>query len=381
MFDQYTDGACPQCRLVGEHALMRMNEQGFWECPSCHLQAHTAFGNRLTIMRQRGAGRLTLVLAAPFVSCCQLARSDREAWHRIEGAGFHSESELREFLLCEVTPRPEVPLRPSWPTTRQVPLPGGQTLELVLIPAGEFLMGSPEQEAGRNENEGPLHGVTIARPFYLGKTLVTQSQWEALMGPVRPGRRKWAADRGADYPAYNLSWLDCQEFIGWLNALRQGNFRLPSEAEWEYACRTGCQEAYCFGADPALLDDYAWYWDNSDIARHPVGRKQPNAWGLYDMHGNEREWCQDYPGETYNGAPTDGSARELECFDDGSDPDYESGLPAWFVEVLREVIMTRALRGGDWSASADECRCAQREGVPIHEECSRAGLRVVCDAA
>ena len=163
-------------------------------------------------------------------------------------------------------------------------------LDLVLIPAGEFLMGN-------DRGFGPIHKVRITKPFYLGKYLVTQEQWQAVMGSnpsyFQNARNTGFAGSvpagGAKNPVERVSWDDCQEFIEKLNANvagGKGRFALPTEAQWEYACRAGSTTKYCFGDDDSQLGEYAWYGGNSGKQTHPVGEKKPNAWGLYDMHGN-----------------------------------------------------------------------------------------------
>ena len=155
----------------------------------------------------------------------------------------------------------------------------------VFIPAGTFMMGSPEDEPGRKDNE-TLHQVTISKPFYLQTTQVTQGQWKKVMG------NNQSHFKGDDnLPVQEVSWNDVQEFIRKLNKTEgTDKYRLPTEAQWEYACRAGSTTAYCFGDDPGRLGEYAWIDDSS---AHPVGQKKPNAWGLYDMHGNVRELVQD----------------------------------------------------------------------------------------
>jgi len=159
----------------------------------------------------------------------------------------------------------------------------GIKLEIVLIPAGEFLMGSPDSEKEKFDCEKPQHRVRITKRFYLGKYLVTQEQWEAVMGSNS------SYFKGPKIPVEAVSWDDCQQFLGKLNAKSAagaGKFVLPSEAQWEYACRAGSETRYCFGDDEKQLGEFAWYDENSGKKPHPVGEKKPNAWALFDMHGN-----------------------------------------------------------------------------------------------
>jgi formylglycine-generating enzyme required for sulfatase activity len=158
----------------------------------------------------------------------------------------------------------------------------GVNLEMVLVPAGKFVMGSPKSEKGRNEEE-KQHEVTITNPFYMGKYEVTQEQWEAVM---------WnnpSIIKGAMLPVTDVSWEDCQEFINKLNATTNGGYRLPTEAEWEYACRAGTITAYSVGNSLTKNDANI----NGDSIK-AVGSYRPNAFGLYDMHGNVWEWCNDW---------------------------------------------------------------------------------------
>jgi len=165
-------------------------------------------------------------------------------------------------------------------------------MKFVLIPAGSFMMGSDSGDS----DEKPVHRVTISRAFQMQTTEVTQGQWRAVMGD-NPSEFK----NGDDYPVEHVSWDDAQEFLKRLNQLDPGkNYRLPTEAEWEYACRAGTT-----GERYGELDAIAWYNNNSGNQTHPVGKKQPNAWGLYDMLGNVWEWCQDRYGSYPAGAVTD----------------------------------------------------------------------------
>ncbi len=158
---------------------------------------------------------------------------------------------------------------------------------MVFIPDGEFIMGSPEGE-GR-DREHPQHLVKITSGFWMGQTEVTQALWQAVMG----SNPSYFSDCD-QCPVEKVNWKDCQDFLSKLNSLKGSSFRLPTAAEWEYACRAGTTTAYSFGNDPSVLGDYAWFWNNSSNKTHPVAQKQPNPWGLCDMHGNVWEWCQDY---------------------------------------------------------------------------------------
>jgi formylglycine-generating enzyme required for sulfatase activity len=177
-------------------------------------------------------------------------------------------------------------------------LGGGVTMKLALIPAGKFMMGSPESEWDRYANEGPQHEVTISKPFYLGVYEVTQEQYQALMG------RNPSYSKGPTNPVELVSWDDAREFCRRLSEKTGRKARLPTEAEWEYACRAGTRTRFSFGDADGALGDYAWYGDSRG-STHPVGQKKPNPWGLYDMHGNVGEWCGDWYGEYTPDSATD----------------------------------------------------------------------------
>ena len=201
-------------------------------------------------------------------------------------------------------------------------------MKFTLIPEGKFYMGSKE----RND-EKPVHKVKINNPFYLGTYPVTQAEWKAVMDD-NPFYFK-----GDDLPVESVSWDDVQEFIKKLNEKEGTNkYRLPSEAEWEYACRAGTITRYSFGDSDSKLGGYAWCDENSGQKTHPVGQKKSNPWGLYDMHGNVWERVQDMWHDSYDGTPTDGSAWE----GDGAN---------------------RVIRGGSWHNNAGDCRSAIRYHV------------------
>jgi formylglycine-generating enzyme required for sulfatase activity/serine/threonine protein kinase len=170
--------------------------------------------------------------------------------------------------------------------------------EMVLIAAGRFMMGSPESEKNR-DNDETQHEVTITKPYYMGKYEVTQEQWKMVMGDSPSNNKE------AKFPVTNVSWADCQEFIKKLNSKTSGGFRLPTEAEWEYACRAGTSTAYTFG--DSLTKGDANYGDGA-AGRESIkatGNFKPNAFGLYDMHGNVWEWCEDWKADYPRGAVTD----------------------------------------------------------------------------
>ncbi|MGO9111996.1 MAG: formylglycine-generating enzyme family protein [Thermoguttaceae bacterium] len=256
----------------------------------------------------------------------------------------------------------------SPPKELTVDLGKGVKLELVLIPAGEFLMGSPEEMIkeelkahgdedyqGHLREEEPQHYVRITKPFYLGKYLVTKQQWQAIMGNT-PSQGK-----GPRNPVENVSWNDCQKFVEKLNAKlgkgveehllpAEAKFKLPTEAHWEYACRAGSTTRYHFGDRADKLGEYAWYRSNSGGKTHPVGLKKPNAWGLYDMYGNIYEWCADWCG----------------AYDASSPADDPTG-PA--------TGSYRVNRGGGYFRVAERCRSAYR-GSTTPEHGNGVGLRV-----
>ncbi len=222
-------------------------------------------------------------------------------------------------------------------------------LEMVLVRGGTFQMGSDDYF----DAEKPIHSVTLP-DFEIGKYPITQKLWREIMGN-NPSQFK-----GDDLPVEKVSWDDCQEFLKKLNARFPGkDYRLPTEAEWEYAARGG-QEGVKNGfayAGSNNLDEVGWYDKNSGSKTHPVGQKAANAFGLYDMHGNVWEWCEDVWHDSYKSAPDDGSAW------------VKGGNQEW-----------RVLRGGSWNYNADNCRSAYRNNDLPALGYGNIGVRVVVAA-
>ena len=223
-------------------------------------------------------------------------------------------------------------------------------MKLVWIPAGDFIMGSGQAEKGREDDESPQHKVVLTRGFYLGETEVTQHQWEKLMGPG-----PWAGNRniakGENMPAVMMTWAEAVLFCEKLAKKEGRRYRLPSEAEWEYACRANTRTWFYWGDD--FDERYAWSSKNSKRSMHKVGTRLPNAWGLFDMGGNVWEWCSDWHG------------------------DYPTG------EVTNPKGTTsgekRVIRSGSYSNSPWDCRSAERGCVPPETRGGSIGLRVVME--
>jgi len=225
-------------------------------------------------------------------------------------------------------------------------LGGGVKMELVSIRPGSFIMG--DDKGG--DDERPAHKVTITKPFYLGKYEVTQQQWQAVMGSNQ------SAFPGSKNTVENVSPADCQAFLKKLNEKfggRGAKFLLPTEAQWEYACRAGSTGKYCFGDNEQRLGEYAWFADNSQTETHPVGEKKPNAWGLYDMHGNVAEWCDEHYDKDYYKTAA------------AKDPHRVSG---YFLSC----------RGGNWYDKASECRSAYRDFQEPGHHFELVGFRIAC---
>jgi len=206
-------------------------------------------------------------------------------------------------------------------------------LEFVLVPGGSFYMGSNSDDY----YEKPAHRVSI-KDFLICRTEVTQRVWEKVMRDTPWKGEKYILE-GSDYAATYISWYDCDSFC------KKTGLRMPTEAEWEYACRAGTTTRFCFGDSDSERGDYAWYndntWDKDERYAHRVAQKKPNAFGLFDMHGNVWEWCSDRWHDNYNGAPTDGSSWE------------PGGLYDRYYRVDR---------GGGWDYAFSHCRSAARRG-------------------
>jgi len=215
---------------------------------------------------------------------------------------------------------------------------GKTGLEFVLVPGGTFWMGSPDDEPGRASDEGPRHKVTV-KSFLLCRTECTNEAWYSIDDERDSPKR-----HGDKFPVQRESWNDVSV---WCRRAGDG-LRLPTEAEWEYACRAGTEGRFCCGNDESNLDDFAWYDSNAEYT-HPVGSRKPNAFGLYDMHGNVWEWCQDRYAD-YTKTPRDGTAYE----GDGSG---------------------RVFRGGCWGGPSNICRSANRGGLDQRRPHSNLGFR------
>ncbi|MFM2219235.1 MAG: Serine/threonine-protein kinase pkn1 [Planctomycetota bacterium] len=240
-------------------------------------------------------------------------------------------------------------------------------IEMLPIPGGSFRMGSPDSEAGRNADEGPVHEVQVG-PFWMAKFEVTWDSYDVWMSdldvfyrevnkvqatprdeladefqksqPTKPYTDMTFGMGKHGYPAICMTQHAARTFCKWLSRKTGRYYRLPTEAEWEYACRAGTQTAYSFGDDPAELENYAWFADNAGEGYHKVGLKKPNPWGLHDMHGNVAEWVLD------------------QHTPDGYKPDLAKSNPLF----VPQTLYPRVVRGGGWDKDAVTLRSSAREG-------------------
>ncbi len=229
---------------------------------------------------------------------------------------------------------------------------GAACPQMVTIPAGSFLMGSPESEEGRDDDEGPMHEVTIAEAFAVGAYEVTFAEWDACAaeggcGGYRPDDNGWGRGRR---PAINVSWEDAQGYVRWLSEKTGQEYRLLSEAEWEYAARAGNGARYSFGDD--ISPSQANYRDSGNGKTAAVGSYRANGFGLYDMHGNVYEWVQDCWNGSYDGAPSDGRAWQ------------------------NRNCSLRVLRGGSWYDHSRALRAANRNRNDAGNRNNNNGFRV-----
>jgi len=296
----------------------------YWQiCPCCRTEMHR-------VCEECGG------LVTPFWIPCQRCRPAEEALAArrsrtapaapspalvpkrggVAAAQAAEESTARDPFLCPVT-----------------------GIEMVWIPPGQFQMGGAMED-----DERPTHTVRLSRGFWMGRYPVTQIQWTALMG-ANP-----SSFQGKKRPVENITWHEANAYIDKINAKTAG-YRLPTEAEWEYASRAGRRGRWCFGNDETKLPEFAWTAQNSGRQTHEVGKKKPNAWGLFDMHGNVWEWCSDWFGP-YSG----GLAR------DPVGPAYGD---------------FKVVRGGSWYFPAAQSRCAYRDGERPEGRLNSLGFRLV----
>jgi sulfatase modifying factor 1 len=235
-------------------------------------------------------------------------------------------------------------VKPSVPT-HTVTIEEKISLTVALIPPGTFWMGSAPDDPGSQSDEFPRHKVTLTKPFWIGVTSVTRAQWQAVNQPQS------GAGPNPAYPVQNTWWSEANKFCKRLGKITGGTFRLPSEAEWEYACRSGIRSSVYLG-DLSMIDEAAWHGENSNDHTHAVGKKTPNAWGLYDMLGNIWDWCAD--GErVYKDTPV-------------TDPLGPDGP-------------RRVVKGGAWRSSSSRCRASARFAEEPRRRADDQGLRVVLD--
>jgi len=241
--------------------------------------------------------------------------------------------------------------------------------EMVVLPVGDFAMGSPDGEAGRENTEGPLHKVEIRRPIAIGLTEVSSLEWQACVDDGACNAPQ--APAAAETPVGGISWNDAKDYTAWLTAKSGRTYRLPSEAEWEYAARAGTATPWFWGDTAAVSCPFAnlagTTCDGYD-GPAPAGGYRTNPFGLHDMAGNLSEWVEDCWYEGYGGAPEDGNARTLSL---------RSSLPEPYAPYPPGNCNWKVHRGGSWQSPPAEARSAARAGLPRYESRDSIGLRVV----
>jgi formylglycine-generating enzyme required for sulfatase activity len=280
--------------------------------------------------------RVVVAAAAPIVA----VPSEKPLSVAHNDAAVNDKTKENAVYVSPVAAQTKAAVALSMPKESQLDVGDGVTLDVVLVPNGEFEMGGSDEK--------PVHTVTITKPFYMGKYEVTQEQYEKLMGN-NPSFFKKEPKNPVDQP----SWFDAETFCQKLSKKTGKTVRLPTEAEWEYACRAGTTTKYNFGDNETALGEYAWYHGNAGNTTHQVGKKKPNAWGLYDMHGNVWEWCQDWYDEYQAGST--------------SDPAGPANGGA------------RVLRGGSWDEIEPDCRSVCRNPHYPDDRRNTRGFRVLVD--
>ena len=240
--------------------------------------------------------------------------------------------------------------------------------EMVVLPAGAFVMGSPADEVGRQANEGPQHKVEIRRPIALGLREVSAGEWQACVASGACTAPQ--ASAAAEAPVSGISWNDAKDYTAWLTLKAGKTYRLPSEAEWEYAVRAGTATAWYWGDATDVTCAFANLvaaCDGGHDGPAPVGEYRPNPFGLHDMVGNVSEWVEDCWYEGYGGAPEDGNARTLSL---------RSSLPEPYAPYPAGNCNWKVHRGGDWAQPPAAARSAARAGLPRYESRDTIGLRL-----
>ena len=331
-----------------------------------------------TSVREKGKtmGRFRIVLmCCLLISLLAAGCSDNEnpqnefrGQQSPETQAARKQEEVREQQLAQEGARKQRQAAESLgvPVNTTLNLGRGVKMKLTLIPAGKFQMGSPETEDGRKDDEGPQHEVTISKPFYMGACEVTQAQWRVVMG-TEPWVGKYLAKSDPNNPASWITWDAATAFCEALSKITGKKVTLPTEAQWEYACRAGSNTVYYFGDDSSRLGDYAWYkrntygkmeelLDKDAMYTRPVGQKKPNAFGLYDMHGNVWEWCRDWYDEKF--------------YAKANKVDPENTTKTEY----------RVLRGSAWFKIPEDCRAAIRFGEFTDSGYDYIGFRVIIPA-